>query len=173
MYSQGVDIKAWCDNINRFMEIINPGRGYITESNLNRVFKGRIKLIQNPQQEKELAAALFWSVWIDQIMYFILVDKRFYGFPRNAGCYDKFRRLFSFPKLYENSGHSFLSPFVILDTCPCEAKLLLEDKKEFWEDEVAKWLVEEGYASVKENAERMFGLDLQERFPEGKYDFLW
>ena len=121
-----------------------------------------------PDLREQLASGLFWSVWIDQVLWNVLGGG---GTP----LYDDFAGRYPFPKLHSHPTPGYASPCFIISgdhQYPVPSpELLLEDKEEFW-GEVAQWLESVADILVKETAEAVFRRDLQRRFtPEFGYLF--
>ena len=119
-----------------------------------------------------LASSIFWSVWIDQVIYTITRGK-------DESIYEKFRSKYPFPKVHSHSSNGYTTPYFILefnlgdsDFYPPDIDLLLEYKEEFW-NEIADYFKSIDKKELVEKAILEFKNDLAERgFPE-KYHKLW
>jgi hypothetical protein len=122
-------------------------------------------------QQAQLCSGLFWSIWINQVLFTVL--------PREL--YDQFCGIYTFPKLHSHPTAGHASPaFLISPPAAADERcqyprptmeLLMHDKKEFW-GEVAAWLRQNGQVNRCEAAEAKFKADLGRRFPE-EFHFLW
>ena len=119
-------------------------------------------------QQAQFCSGLFWSIWIDQVLYSVS-EKDFY--------WPSFYDAYPFPKLHCHATGGHASPAFLLGEPPPgtppedwpyqrpSRELLLEDKKSFW-GEIAAWLRHLGRQDVLQAAEDAFKEDLQRRFPE-------
>jgi len=182
----------WCENVRRLWWE-QRRIGQTREDGFCRCQIGHaIERATDAREQAQLCSGLFWSIWIDQVLYDVCGSRQ--------GLYERFRWLYPFPKLYSHTGPGYASPAVLLAPPPevpaegppgfpedidwGEAKhdegdryerpgreLLLEDKREFW-GEVAGWLKEVGEETVRQAAQDDFRKDLGERFPPG-FEFLF
>lgn len=167
-------LKKWCKNINYLIKVQLERLEGICECQL-------LLILEVPglevSQRKQLGSAFFWSVWIDQVMYYVLVDGGVPGIEKDESLYKEFRRLYPFPKLYSHPSSGFASPGSVLafcegKSCMPDRELLLEDKKEFW-GEVAKWLDSIERSDVKEAAIKAFKEDIELRYFPPVVKSLW
>ena len=134
-----------------------------------------------PGIQAEFVSRLFWSVWIDQVLYRVLGSQN--------PVYEAFRKLYPFPKLYHRVPPVHASPALLLvnravqnlqgnhiaegeendfPDAPSrphqyeapDQKLLQEDKGKFW-GEVADWLSNTDNGAVKDAAITAFEEDLR------------
>lgn len=108
----------------------------------------------------DFAAAFFWSVWIDQVMFYV----------SGHDDYSEFRSLYPFPKLYSHhtGAHNPPASLIVGEhtyPLPCRV-LLLEQKKDFW-GEVSSWLDSSHRSELRRAAISAFKEDLRlrHRFP--------
>lgn len=175
----GTEMERWCDLARELVGALNPGQEGLREHHIWRIAG---KLPGSPSEgyplgktgPRAIIPALFWGAWIDQVLYFVLVDRRMRSQPHGEDCYLEFRRRYPFPALRDNAGRAYLSPAVILQVRPVDPRTLKEVRREFWDQEVAEWLsAESDYFMVRMVAEKMFRLDMQERFPDPLSKALW
>jgi len=167
-------LRKWCENINYLIKIQQERLEGICECQLPLILEVPGLEIN---QRKQLGSAFFWSVWIDQVMHYVLVDGGVPGVEKDESLYKEFRRLYPFPKLYSHPSPGFASPWSVLvfcerKNCMPNKELLLEDKKEFW-GEVAKWLDSIGRSDVKEAAIIAFKEDIEHRHFPAFVKSLW
>lgn len=172
-------LQDWCRNIQKFIDVAadNGLSGTAYRDGFCECTAQNFKLILSVSQDEtaQLISGLFWSVWIDQVMFYILIDGGISTMKPDKSLYAEFRSLYTFPKLHSHPGRGEGSPvWFLLRNRGCklpDSTLLLEDKKEFW-GEVADWLDYRGKSDVKLAALTAFKEDLKIRFPEG-YDYLF
>ena len=168
-------MRRWFENVERLRaelaKIGHAGEDGFCECP-NEVGYALTKTRLSRDQQVELCAGLFWSVWIDQVLFTVC--------PREL--YERFRQVYRFPKLHRHVGRGHASPACLIEP-PGDTSnelwaferpsrdLLLEDKRDFW-GEVAAWLTEVGAEGVRQAAEEEFRKDLRERFPPG-FEFLF
>jgi len=150
------NLKKWCIEIKKLIDWYGHHKGF-SQSDTSEV----IKLLDKKQQQAQLCSGLFWSVWIDQVLFRVLSqDKQ----------YPRFRKFYPFPRLYtSNTTKEYESPVWLIDAersykVPGR-KLLLEDKNDFW-GEVASFLKIVMGKEVVDAATGIFREDLRERFPQ-------
>jgi len=117
--------------------------------------------------QAEFAGALFWAVWIDQVMWHVLVEGKVKGCDANRGLYEEFIRRYPFPKLYSSTydGHA-RPPYFIQENREYrtpDSELLLALKGTFW-GEVASWLESIERSDVRDAAVAAFKEDLRSQF---------
>ena len=172
-------LRAWCANIERLrLELAKSPReshrAAVREDGFCECGVGVVISSAPWRQQAQLCSGLFWSIWIDQVLFTVS--------PREL--YDRFRdpKLYLFPKLYSHTGPGHASPALLLrprDDFVDERwqyerpsqELLVEDKKDFW-GEVAAWLSHVGAENRRQTAEAEFRADLRQRFPAG-FEFLF
>ena len=158
-------MREWCRRIHELINVPGRGTGH-TDGFCHCEVHEAIAYAPTPESQAELAAGLFWRVWIDQILRRILRPGGTVGDP---GFYEELRRLYPLPRLY---GHHFgddACPAIIFTdtyrTYPVPSReLLCEDKREFW-GEVAAWLDSIDRSDVRDAATLAFKEDLGLRFP--------
>jgi len=169
-------LRDWCRNIQKLVANNNLNTGF---TNYNDGFclcdMDKVINLAPVDQQSQLASGIFWSVWIDQVLYYVLVDGGVEGFERDPKLYQSFRNIYKLPKLHEHFISAHASPSFLLDgnrKYPVPNRmLLLEDKREFW-GEISCWLKAIERTDVKDAAERAFKEDLHIRFPED-FDYLF
>jgi hypothetical protein len=165
-------LNDWCKNVQA---LINSSRNH-RPSNSDGFSQSEVfKAVEFApiEQRAQLLSGLFWSVWIDQVMYYILVEN-----SKDKTLYETFRGIYPFPKLRSHPSCGQASPSWLMGDdeigrgCPKpNEELLLEDKKEFW-GEISDWLTSIDRSDVKDLAEGAFKEDLRIRFnPALKYLF--
>lgn len=162
----GPEMREWCAACVGLMEIVSPSRGFLTERSLARIAREA-----GPRGADGVVPALFWGAWIDQVLYYLLADRRF-SRRRESGLYESFREAYPFPRLLDHSGYTFASPALALERPRPDQRLLEDTGRQFWYGEVSPWLVRragekwdgEGLAG---EAVELFRRDLLERFPPG------
>lgn len=165
-------IREWCHNIHILVKTMHPHSddGFCQCSVLSAVMKAPDK-----GSQAQLASGLFWSVWIDQVMYYVLVNGTFAPDQKHDQFYSNFRQIYSFPKIYNHSIPGHTSPYWLLmqreKFAAPEHDLLLKDKNEFW-GEIESWILSFGKLDLRDLLIAAFKEDLILRFPTG-YDFLW
>jgi hypothetical protein len=153
-------MKQWCKNIRDLWDKTHQtGHGELAgEYGWCQCDVREAILHAPPDQQAQLVSGIFWSAWIDQVL-FSLGERE---------VYQKFRETYLFPKIYSHAGGGHAAPHVLLGIEAKEGNyqaLLHEDKKEFW-GEVANYLESIGKHDIVERAEREFINDLTERnFP--------
>lgn len=167
-------IKDWCNNIQALIDAPRVNKTSKGNGFCGCEFEQAI-LYAPRNQQAQLTSGLFWSVWIDQVMYYVFVDGGIVNFPQEIELYEKFRSIYCFPKLYVCSGRGYLSPHILFDNnyryLKPDRELLEEDKKEFWNDEVKKWLTNIHRGDVIVALVSAFKEDITKRF-ENNYGFL-
>ncbi len=84
---------------------------------------------------------LFWSTWIDQVMYSV----------STRDVYWEFRKRFPFPKILNcNGGRPRAGEFIVDRIAYNDINLLLY-KERYW-GSVERWLMENGYEDIRERA---------------------
>jgi predicted DNA-binding transcriptional regulator YafY len=112
---------------------------------------------------------LFWSVWIDQVLFYILVEGKG-AVAAEPQLYEAFRENFRFPKFHPHSSSRHESPSSLFRTegnnhgASCHPSLMNAAKDEVW-GSVAQWLDTDGHQLVKEAVETEFVRDMHLRFP--------
>jgi len=167
-------LRMWCANVEwlrRELEKTYPGQ--IRQDGFCQCGVGLAISKALPDQQAQLCSGLFWSVWIDQVLFTV----------SHPELYVAFRRLYSFPKLYSHPepGCHASPAFLLKPPDNREGKewqyerpnrgLLLEDKEDFW-GEVGAWLKDVGQENTRQSAESEFRKDLHERFSAG-FEFLF
>ncbi len=160
-------LRAWCENVQELIDAPREDRCSYTDG-LCQCEVDTAIMYAPQDQRAQLASGLFWSVWIDQVLWDVLGGQ-------GAALYDDFASRCPFPKLYSHPTPGYASPYFIISRdrqYPIPTReLLLEDKQEFW-GEIAQWLTNEADVLVTQMAEQTFRLDLEERFgPEFAYLF--
>jgi hypothetical protein len=170
-------IRIWCENIERLRAEQERTRHAREDGFCQCPDEIGIAISLAPRdQQAQLCSGLFWSIWIDQVIYAVS--------RVGPGFYPLFRHVYRFPRLY---GHpvglqGYASPACLIEppgnTCDDRwrferpnPELLLEDKREFW-GEVAAWLSDVCAGEVREAAEEEFRRDIRERFQPG-FEFLF
>lgn len=171
------DLKNWCREIQN---LIDAPRERKTGIGFCACEIEEAILYAPENMQAQLTSALFWSIWIDQVMYFILLDGgvkpylRKYFPPAENQLYDKFRSLYPFPKLNIHGGAGQVSPGYLLSEQrhfqKPDIKLLSEDRKEFW-GEIKNWLKSIQREDIINAMICAFREDVKLRF-ENKYYFL-
>lgn len=174
-------LKEWCHHINK-LALLQEGRhdGFCACGVCSALRS------EPATQQAQLVSGLFWSAWIDQVLYWLLVDPQT-GRQRNPtqaepSFYEKFRFAYPFPKIHSHAGRGQAPPWILLSTehaqslgiaqpCLPSTELIKEYKRKFWDDEVACWLESCGRRDVSAAAESTFREDVVERFPE-EWNFL-
>jgi len=131
-------------------------------------------------QQQDLVNGLFWSLWIDQVFYYVTMDggvrpylrSSFYG--TNANLYQEFRNKYPFPKIHAHSGGGQMSPKTLFHkqfsySIPTK-KQLLEGRKDFW-GEIKDWLKFIKREEIIIQIICAFREDINERFTS-EYKFL-
>jgi len=160
-------MRAWCQNVERLRrEMFKLGKA--SEEGWCQCQIGEaIGRFCPRDQQAQFCSGLFWSIWIDQVLYSVS-SRDFYD--------GTFRPVYRFPKLFSHPSPGHASPAFLLGEPPPRApadwqyerpstELLLEDKKEFW-GEIVGWLRQLGRHDMLQAAEADFKEDLQRRFPE-------
>lgn len=118
-------------------------------------------------QQSQLASGIFWGVWVDQILFYVLIEGGIRGQP-DCALYERFREAYPFPKFYSHTRPGHASPYGLLadnrDYTRPTRELLIEDKQGFW-GEVSEFLDSLGRHDVRASAEDAFREDLGLRFP--------
>jgi len=163
-------LRAWCQNVEKLRQEMSK-RGKALEDGWCQCDIGDAIRFCQQSQQAQFCSGLFWSVWIDQVLFTVLPPE----------LYDQFRSIYRFPKLYSHPTPGHASPAFLIIPPPaaderCQYQrptneLLMQDKKEFW-GEVAAWLRHVGQVNHCEAAEADFKADLSRRFPE-EFHFLW
>lgn len=167
-------IKSWCKNIQKLID--SPRKNKTTYNDGFCMCEVEKAILYAPgDKQAQLTSGLFWSVWIDQVMYYVLIDGGVNGFLPEPELYRKFRSIYCFPKFYVHSGPGHSSPHFLLGDNQHYQKpdeyLLKEDKNDFW-CEVKKWLMSIHRDDVVNAVISAFREDIENRF-ENKYSFLW
>ena len=164
-------MRAWCHNVEKLrQEMFKLGKA--CEDGWCQCQIGEaLGRFCRPGQQAQFCSGLFWSIWIDQVLYSVSprLDQEFYG--------QTFRPAYRFPKLFIHPPPGHASPEFLLRESPPgtpredwqyqrpSRELLLEDKKDFW-GEIAGWLRHLERQDILQAAEADFKEDLQRRFPE-------
>jgi hypothetical protein len=163
-------MKLWCQNVEKLREALFRQDKAQDDGWCQCQIGEAFSIFCPRDKQAQLCSGLFWSVWIDQVLFTVL--------PREL--YDQFRSIYTFPKLRSHpTGHAspaFLinPPAAADERCQYQRptrELLMQDKKEFW-GEVAAWLRHVGQVNHCDAAEADFKADLGRRFTE-EYHFLW
>lgn len=174
-------IKDWYININKL--IINLGvelRGEEFGSEFCECELEKIVQSYPKKEQADLVNGFFWSVWIDQVMYYVVLDGgvrpylRHSFVSKNRELYFNFRELYSFPKIHNHSGGGQITPQMLLNSNmnyeKPNAVLLLNGKKTFW-GEVKNWLKSIKRDDIINQMILAFREDVKIRFDD-KYEFL-
>lgn len=176
------DIRDWCININKFFKILNNNSNIRSHYESTLCACGIERAIQfcPSNQQKDLVNGLFWSIWIDQVFYYVTKDGGIKPYLRNNfksinnKLYDKFRKIYPFPKIHAHTGGGQINPVVLLDDNLNYKKptnnLLLEGKKSFW-GEIKSWLKSIKREDIIDQMIKAFRDDIYERFGK-EYEFL-
>lgn len=171
------DLKNWCTQIKNLW--VNTSKTRHTE--LYGDFgwcecEAQAAILKAPtlKQKKLLASGLFWSVWIDQVIYTV-TKKQNENLFLNENLYEQFREKYPFPKVYSHSSAGHTIPYIILgnncDYTP-DLSMLIEFKNDYW-GEIENYFLDLGEWNLVYYAKLEFENDLAERgFPE-KYYKLW
>lgn len=157
----------WCKRIRELMDAPREGKtGHRDGFCQCEVF--RAIEYAPAEQQPQLASGIFWSVWIDQVMWYVLVEGGVQGCHPDRSLYEEFIKRYPFPKLYSHPVPGHASPAWLVAAnrgyATPSRELLLEDKEEFW-GEVASWLDSTARCDVSNAAVSAFKEDLGLRFP--------
>lgn len=119
-----------------------------------------------------LFIVFFWCAWIDQVMYWILVDKNNPGATNEHEVYKALRKKFAFPKLVEHATPAHFRPglFVMDEHITPMINLLnrqnlfTEYQQALW-SAVEDWLLSLGRPDLRERAIAAFKEDFGQRVP--------
>lgn len=160
-------LREWCRRIRELLDAPREGRTRHRDGFCQCEVYRAIEYAPAAQRA-QLASGIFWSVWIDQVMWYVLVEGGVGGRAANRELYEAFAALYPFPKLYSHPVPGHASPAWLLAANRSyqlpSRELLLEDKEEFWGD-VASWLESIGRSDVRDAAIFAFKEDLGLRFP--------
>ncbi len=166
-------IKDWCHNIQKLIDAPREGKTSYDDGFCACEVEKAI-LYAPHEQQPQLISGLFWSIWIDQVMYYVLVDGGIHGFEPDKELYKKYRSKYRFPKLYVHSGPGHSSPhFLLSQNANYQTpnnELLEEDRRDFWCN-VKDWLKGIHRDDVIDAALSAFQDDINTRFNHN-YDFL-
>ena len=104
------EISEWCTNINKLL--------YVDENVCECAIENIIQKCPTSQQQ-DLVNGLFWSLWIDQVFYYITYDGGVRPYLRysfkgtNTDLYQEFRTTYPFPKIHAHSGGGQMSPMTL------------------------------------------------------------
>ena len=171
------DLRKWFDGL----ELLNKHTKILPQICQCGVFPLIKKYLKNDEHKKNLLNGLFWSIWIDQVIYSVLVDtrclesvniRRKFNIKKDEELYNKFRKFYPFIKINSHCGMGQANPAWLItknfhnEDCPLpENKLLLEGKKDFW-DNVSDWFDCIKKSDIKESIIAAFKEDLKLRFPK-------
>lgn len=160
-------MREWCRRIRELLDAPREGRTGHRDGFCQCEVYRAIEYAPAGQQA-QLASGVFWSVWIDQVMWYVLVEGGVEGCYADRNFYEEFIKRYPFPKLYSHPVPGHASPAWLLAanrSYPIPGRSLLrEDKREFW-GEVAAWLDSIERSDVKDAAIFAFKEDLGLRFP--------
>ena len=153
-------LRAWCRNVEELRERMF-GLDQAREDGWCQCGIGAAIGRAPVDQQAQLCSGLFWSIWIDQVLYTVSSGEGFYG--------QTFRCTYRFPKLYSHPTPGHASPaFLLSGSSQYERpgrELLLEDKEQFW-GEIASWLRHLERQDILLASEAEFREDLRQRFAE-------
>jgi hypothetical protein len=165
------EISQWCTSINKLLCVDEN----VCECAIENI-------IQNcpTSQQQDLVNGLFWSLWIDQVFYYITYDGGVRPYLRycfkgtNTDLYQEFRTTYPFPKIHAHYGSGQMSPMTLFNNQfsynkPTN-KQLLEGRKDFW-GEIKDWLKYKNRAEIIAQFICAFREDFKERFTT-EYEFL-
>ena len=145
---------------------------------INRLYS----IVNENQRSKELIELFMWT-WIDQVIYWLLVDGKNESCLNNYELYDKFRRKYTFPKIRHHSSPGFIEPSYYLTAFHninliIDRHLLLYIKKIAWDQNVKPFLLKLREMDVVNRSEEEFRRDLTLRYrfselEEKELMFLW
>ena len=130
----------------------------------------------------ELLAKFFIWVWIDQTIYWVLVDKRNKRRIHDEGIYQQFKLYFPFPKIWLEGMSPIIRPRNLLShneiNIAHNLKLLKITKLKWWDGLVKQYFIEIDRPDIINLAEEEFRKDLtlRHRFNEEQENaliFLW
>jgi hypothetical protein len=166
-------MREWCRRIRRPLD--GPRQCKVGSDDGLCQHDWNVALKAEPQERQaKFVGALFWAVWIDQVMWHVLVEGRGQGCAANRELYEEFIRRYPFPKLYSSIDRGHARPFCFVpayfvpahcDYQTPDRELLLELKRTFW-GEVAFWLGSIGRPDVTDAAVSAFKEDLRLQFPQ-------
>lgn len=161
-------LAGWCRRLRELRDGTFEGEeGHVDgfgESEIPRIME-----CVSPDDRREFANCLFWGVWIDQVMWRVLMGGHVEGDDDGHRLYHEFIRRYPFPKLYRQGGVGHASPALLL--APDHGyevpgrRLLLEGLREFW-GEVAAWLDSIHKPDVRQDVESAFREDIGARVPQ-------
>jgi len=160
-------IREWCKWLWKLLDALGPHVAGRVDG-LCQCEVGHMVSFVPLGHRPQFVSGLFWSVWIDQVMWYVLVEGGVRGCYSDRNFYEAFIRRYPFPKLYFHAGDGHASPAWLLAperSYPGPGReLLLEDKREFW-GEVAAWLESVERSDIRDAAVFAFREDLDLRFP--------
>lgn len=126
---------------------------------------------------------LFFASWIDQVMYWVLVDSRNEFCLKELWLYEYFYNYYRFIKIVYHGPGSRVRPISYLiglgyKNLLRERELLLRTKQKYWDQDVKEFFLSIDRRDIIEIAEQEFlrDLSLQHRFSEeqeNKLKYLW
>ncbi len=122
-----------------------------------------------PNDQGDLVNGLFWGIWTDQLMYYILIDGGIPELSKEPEFYHLFREKYPFPALYIHQTTNVAPPGWILSSdrkymLPAD-DLLKSGRKEFL-GEVENWLLSVNREDVRSALNNAIVEDLKVRiFP--------
>ena len=145
---------------------------------INRLYS----IVNENQRSKELIELFMWT-WIDQVIYWVLVDDKNESCLNNYELYDKFRSKYAFPKTRHHSSPGYMEPSFYLTAIHKinlinDRNLLLDIKRMAWDENIKRFFLSMGEIDIVNRAEKEFRRDLTLRYrfselEEKELMFLW
>lgn len=133
--------------------------------------------------KKEDFISLFFATWIDQVIYWVLVDSGNEFCLNDSELYETFHTKLVFPKFWQHGSRHYARPVIFLirlyrKDLLSENKLLLLTKLKYWNLGGKKFFLRIGRRDIIKLAEQEFirDLSLRHRFSEDherKLKYLW
>jgi len=167
-------------NNSRIMDVLNT-RESRTEFCSCELISNRITARR--LLDKEDLINLFFATWIDQVIYWMLVDSRNPFCLKELRLYKTFYKKFKFLKFYYHGYGRWVRPISYLTSLGYrnlirEKNLLLRTKQKYWDQDVKEFFLSIHRGDIIELAEQEFlrDLSLRHRFSEDqerKLKYLW
>jgi len=127
-----------------------------------------LRLLKSNEERMHFLNGLFWSIWIDQVMYYVMHSSQ-----HGLKLYSEFRRKYLFPKIFNHGYGGHASPCILLEEHEIlellgnkiDTKTLILGKTAFL-DEVCDWLCSIGESAMKLQVMKEFKADQTSRFSE-------
>lgn len=164
------DLNKWFRELSDFLSTV------FSEETAERFCQCGVYKIREEMPSEEAASdffnGLFWSLWVDQTMHYVLVGRGSGSSGLNSEeakeLYSSFRSVYPFVKMESHGSPGMASPgWLLRDFSQPSPAQLKDGKEDFWGN-VSSWLKSQNKEGVVSACEKAFKEDLEERvFPKG------